>query len=644
MSISRREFVGGTTVALAALLAACGKQESTASSASTSAASATNTASISPTTKLSFNNAAWQYDSENDVYYQLGLTYCEKPADESYEKLAILVPGAYFDATDNGDGTYTCTQSASGAVGAYTAATAPIVMPINTPGYSAQSALSEYSSQTTYTGAGLVYVHAGCRGREHGAPAGVTDLKAAVRFLRTFSDQIAGNVERIFTFGHSGGGAQSALMGATGDAPEYEPYLEAIGAVQGVSDAVYGSMDWCPITNLDTADAAYEWMMGCTRSGLSEDDQAISDGLAKAYASYVNLAQIPGASGAPLSLEASENGVYQAGSYYEQVKATIEESLNNFLADTTFPYDASSASGKGGGMHEGGFGGGAPDGRKFDGEAPDGANGRPNGTPPTMSDGGPTSADGDSSSSASSAAATASSTSSVSSSTSATATEETDYAQIDNISRTQASGGISLSGSYETVADYINALNANGTWVNYDESSNTASITSVEAFCMALKQASKSLGAFDQLDRGQGENTLFGENGEARHFDAMLANILDDLGSSYADEYAADLARTDSLGTDIGIRLSMYTPLYYLLPSQGGFSQSVPAKHWRIRTGINQGDTALTCEMNLALAAQAHPNVESVDFATVWGQGHTQAERTGSASDNFLSWVAASLA
>ena len=80
-------------------------------------------------------------------------------------------------------------------------------------------------------------------------------------------------------------------------------------------------------------------------------------------------------------------------------------------------------------------------------------------------------------------------------------------------------------------------------------------------------------------------------------------------------------------------------PLYYLLASQGGYGQSTPAKHWRIRTGINQGDTALTCELNLALAAQAHPEVESVDFATVWGQGHTQAERTGSASENFISWV-----
>lgn len=78
----------------------------------------------------------------------------------------------------------------------------------------------------------------------------------------------------------SGGGAQSAIVGAAGDSALYDPYLEQIGAVQGVSDAVYGSMDWCPITNLDSADEAYEWMMGVTRSGLSDDEQAVSDALA----------------------------------------------------------------------------------------------------------------------------------------------------------------------------------------------------------------------------------------------------------------------------------------------------------------------------------------------------------------------------
>ena len=57
-----------------------------------------------------------------------------------------------------------------------------------------------------------------------------------------------------------------------------------------------------------------------------------------------------------LALEESSDGIYQAGSYYEYMKSVIENSLNNFLADTTFPYDASSSNNKGGGPG-GDFGG-----------------------------------------------------------------------------------------------------------------------------------------------------------------------------------------------------------------------------------------------------------------------------------------------
>ena len=606
MPVTRRQFVGGTSVAAAMLLAACGstKDQSQSASSNTSAQE-----QATMTSNLKLDSSAWQHNADDDVYYQLGVSYCEKPADSNYETLAILVPGAYFNATDNGNGTFTCEVNKGAKVGSYTAESAPIVMPVNTPGYSAQNPLSEYSSQASYTGAGMVYVHAGCRGRDAGAPTAIVDLKAAVRYLRWVASQLPGNIDRIFTFGMSGGGAQSALMGATGNSELYEPYLSAIGAVSGASDAVYGSMDWCPITGLDVADEAYEWMMGCTRSGLSEEEQKISAALGKAYAAWVNSAGIVDKQGSPLRLEESSDGAYQAGSYYDQVRATIEESLNNFLADTTFPYDADSAGsmgGPGGGM--GGPGGGM-----------DGGAGGPGGQRPEgMGDGQRPEGMGDGPG----------------------ANNMANAEQNDNISRTQTTGGVSISGTYETAADYIAALNATKEWVRYDQATNTATITSVADFCTALKQASKSLGAFDQLDRGQGENTLFGENGNASHFDATLAQILSDQGSSYATDFVEDLKKTDALGTSVATRVSMYTPLYYVLQTQEGHDQSELAKHWRIRTGIEQGDTALCTELNLALGLQANTNVESVDFATVWGQGHTQAERTGTASENFVSWVA----
>ena len=133
---------------------------------------------------LKISKENWNYNADDNVYYQIGVPYCEDPADENYENLAIFVPGDYFTAIENSDGTYTCEINTSSKIGDYSADTAPVVMPINTPGYSAQSPLTEYSSVKDYTDAGFVYVHAGCRGRDAGAPAGVTDLKAAVRYIR----------------------------------------------------------------------------------------------------------------------------------------------------------------------------------------------------------------------------------------------------------------------------------------------------------------------------------------------------------------------------------------------------------------------------------------------------------------------------
>lgn len=547
------------------------------------------------------DNTKWQYNSEDDVYYQLGIQYCENPADISYETLAVFVPGGYMDAEDNGDGTYTCKIDETSEVGTYTATTAPIVMPINTPGYSAMAPLTSYSSFTEYTDEGFVYVHAGCRGRDAGAPAGVTDLKAAVRYLRYTDDSVPGDAESIFTFGMSGGGAQSALMGATGDSALYDTYLEEIGAVSGVSDAVLGSMCWCPITNLDTADEAYEWMMGVTRSGLSEEEQKISDMLAKAFAEYINNAGIKDSDGNILTLSESEDGMYQAGSYYDYMLSVIEGSLNNFLSDTVFPYEVSSGGHGGPGGH-GGFGGGFPGG----GERPGNGNGQtPDGALP----------EGD-------------------------APSDLSFEEIDDITRNETSTGISLSGTYNTAQDYIDALNSNGVWVNYDASTNTASITSIKDFVLACKRASKNLGAFDQLDGGQGENTLFSYgDGSGAHFDAYLAAILEELGSDYAADYAADLSKRDSEGNTVDSRLDMYTPLYYLLESSDGYETSKVAKYWRIRTGIAQGDCALSTEVNLALALEDYEAVESVDFETVWGAGHTMAERTGNSTENFISWV-----
>lgn len=84
----------------------------------------------------------WQYNKEKNLYYKLGIAYCEKPADEKYEKLAYFVPAAYMDAKKNDDGTYICKLNKRAKVNGYTAADAPIAMVVNTPGYSSAEAVT----------------------------------------------------------------------------------------------------------------------------------------------------------------------------------------------------------------------------------------------------------------------------------------------------------------------------------------------------------------------------------------------------------------------------------------------------------------------------------------------------------------------
>jgi hypothetical protein len=562
---------------------------------------------------LTLNNSVWNYDAENDIYWQIGVQYGATPETADYETLGIYVPGAYMTAIANGDGTYSATINGEGTINGFTAKTAPMVFPVNTPGYSAQQAPTTYSYDevSSYLQAGFIYIYAGMRGRDNGydasgnliysggAPWGVTDMKAAVRYVRYNKDVLPGNTDNLFVFGMSGGGAQSAVIGASGDSELYFPYLESIGAAmydangQYISDAVNGVMAWCPITNLDYADEAYEWNMGQFAStdtrAATTWTSALSKDLATAYAEYINELGIKDENGNVLVLETSADGIYTSGSYYEYVKSTVEESLNNFLADTTFPYTETI----------GGFGG-------FPGGTPSGD--MPAGGPPAG---------------------------------------ETPGAGVPT---GNANSSESTSTTYQTVQDYIDSLNSDTEWVTYDAATNTAKITSLAGFVNSQKNPSKSVAAFDDLNRNQAENNVFGnDESDSLHFDAVLAGLLaanqaeyaqySDWDASYVDAYAADLQAVDKLGNNIQSRMNMYNPMYYVLDYYDGYQTSKVAEHWRINTGIEQGDTATTIEMNLALALENYDGVENVEFTTVWNQGHTMAERTGDSTTNFINWV-----
>ncbi|WP_433825854.1 subtype B tannase [Actinoplanes sp. CA-015351] len=152
--------------------------------------------------------------------------------------------------------------------------------------------------------AGYVAVEPGTRGRSltdssgtyYGtAPAVIVDLKAAVRYVRFNKGRIPGNTNRIISTGTSAGGAVSALLGASGDSPIYDKYLKEIGAA-AASDAVFATGTWCPITDLEHADAAYEfnWGTNATASTGKVVDQTLSKAFQSQFAAYQDSLKLDG--------------------------------------------------------------------------------------------------------------------------------------------------------------------------------------------------------------------------------------------------------------------------------------------------------------------------------------------------------------
>jgi hypothetical protein len=153
--------------------------------------------------------------------------------------------------------------------------------------------------------AGYVVVSPGCRGRDNKsadgkfygkAPAAIVDLKAAVRYIRHNKGVMPGNIDRIVSVGCSAGGALSALLGASGNSPLYDSYFREIGAADA-ADNIFASACYSPITDLEHADGAYEWMYGTTptRSGLV--NQELSKQLKASYAEYQKTLNSKGKNG-----------------------------------------------------------------------------------------------------------------------------------------------------------------------------------------------------------------------------------------------------------------------------------------------------------------------------------------------------------
>ena len=215
----------------------------------------------------------------------------------------------------------------------------PVLLRTYVGGYAASTAKSPSASDATgrALSEGYVVCIPGSRGSNSTverdgsviytgiAPNGLLDLKAAVRYLRYNDDAIPGSSELIFTDGTSAGGAMSSLLGATGNSKDYAESLRKMGAAD-VRDDVFAAICYCPITDLNHADMEYEWLYGCTNTGvrhLSEDQIVISDELAAECPAYINS----------LGLTKPDGTLLTADNYKEYLKGFLIESAHRALQE-----------------------------------------------------------------------------------------------------------------------------------------------------------------------------------------------------------------------------------------------------------------------------------------------------------------------
>ncbi|KOE69697.1 alpha/beta hydrolase [Aggregatibacter actinomycetemcomitans] len=276
------------------------------------------------------------------------IVYVQQPLEPDYQTLNIYVPEAYFN---------------EGNINGFTAKTAPIFLPNAVGGYMPAKAATydakgfgnndKPNAILTALSKGYVVASVGARGRtleKDGkytgkAPAAIIDLKSAVRYLHFNDEVMPGDANKIISNGTSAGGALSALLGASGDNPDYAYYLKHAGAAEA-SDAIFAVSAYCPITNLEHADSAYEWEFNglneyrrmdmsrlnadsyndrsqaaakATIDGtLTAEEITLSDQLKAEFPAYLNSLKLKDEKGNTLTLDAQGNG-----SFKDYVKSVI---------------------------------------------------------------------------------------------------------------------------------------------------------------------------------------------------------------------------------------------------------------------------------------------------------------------------------
>ncbi|MGN0978094.1 MAG: hypothetical protein ACI4PH_08585, partial [Faecousia sp.] len=545
------------------------------------------------TSELADCRDRWFFDEAWDCWCLEDILYTFRATTPKFQRLSIFVPKAYLNA----DGTV----AEDGAMGRFTAKTAPVVFENNAAGYMQMPHTwlgGPRDEAGKYLARGMVYVTCGCRGRESRdsqgrlcakAPWTLVDLKTAIRFLRHNASVLPGDFHHIISVGWSAGGAMSSLIGLTGNDPSYLPYLEQNGAFLEETDDVYAAQVYCPIVDLEHADLAYEWQFRkdpenesspAGPAGIMTPFQAaLSETLSAIYVRYFNA----------LGLKHPETGEAlvlnpdgRSGSGYDYLMDTLEASATDYLSRLTVgtlpesftPDDylrgnylrtvpAPKPEPKDDvGLHHAG----APVALPSQEE---------NAAPPTLGD-----------------------------------------------LLTRPPKGVPYQ-EPEFPTMEVPGTDKRG-WLRWD--GKTARISSLDDYILQHRRRMKPCTSFDTLGMDSGENQLFGTpDRDYQHFCEDIAPAIEALRTQFPEEYDRYYpAFVKAIGDeDLAQRRYLLNPMNFAKPGKACES----TRYFRIRVGACDADTAFTISMALALKlAEAG---KAVDYALVWDRPHCEADYPG---------------
>lgn len=527
---------------------------------------------------LKLNAVHWAV-SEDGTFVSAGISYCGPNSvpcaiAEKYQYLVIHAPAAYFDADLNLD--------RSGECCGLTADSAPVIFKNNCMGWNSsvpRDAKKEWLSR------GWIHVECGARSRDADennmfskSPCQIVDLKSGLRMLRLNQDILPGNYDKVISYGFSGGGQMSSVLGASGNMKAYFPLLWENGSAgitrlpdgsfeSSIDDSIYGCVCFAPIAALQVSSLAHAWVRydSCMngRYKFTPFQLQLEKDMAVRFCEYINDLGLRNEKGRPLIFGMDpETGKPdpRKGSYYDQTLNNLSDAFNCFAgaADRLFPYTIKR------GMRDN--------------------------------------------------------------------AEYYEYADIDELLSEYTGNGDRWirkepDGTY-SVTDIAGFFRGTG----------LVRFKGIPAFDgLYWSEEKKSYG--DGGPKGT-ENNAFGKPGQAAvHYSAMIAELLEEKREEYSclegyDEAEVNRFIKEASEPELKEQLYLMDSMQIMLNNVRNKEKTDIAPFWRIRMGT-EDQNSFAIAYDFALAAQM--SGASVDYHLVWAMGHSTEE--GITAGTFEDWI-----